>query len=228
MSSDNPNYVNSEADEAAVNLLTHVTVTVEPPRDYQNALGNQCIDLDQSHEEIELMSRPESRSGSVRSHDTSRSRDPSKQGSRGTINSNQSTPKLFRVPRFKGGNSIGALSVDNRTPVKNILKRTASHAPEAPKMYTPMCLRRTKSASSLGKDNRFSGESLISFSSTSSESLSTDSQSAPRRSRLLRISDLDPDKYGKLPLYSIIFFSWLLYTCSLHMRTFVLALNLLC
>ncbi|XP_031559855.1 adhesion G protein-coupled receptor L3-like isoform X2 [Actinia tenebrosa] len=198
MSSDNPNYVNSEEDESAVKLLTHVTVTIEPPRDYQNALGSQCIDLDQSHEEIELMSRPESRSGSIRSHDTSRSRDPSKHGSRGTINSNQSTPKLFRIPRFNGGNSIGALSVENKSPVKINLKRTASHAPEAPKMYTPMCLRRTKSASSLGKDNRFSGKSLISFSSTSSESLSTDSQSAPRRSRLLRISDLDPDKYGEL------------------------------
>jgi hypothetical protein len=199
MSSDNPNYVNSEADETGIKLLTHVTVTVEPPRDCENFFGSHCIDLDESYEEIEMMTRPGSRSGSVRSHDTSRSREPSKHGSRGTIHSNQSTPKLFRIPRFTGGNSIGALSVDDRTPVKNALKRTASHAPEAPKQYTPMCLRRTKSASSLGKDNRFSGESLISFVSTSSESLSTDSQSVTKSNggRLLRLSDLDPDKYGE-------------------------------
>lgn len=177
MSSDNPNYDNSVIEETGSKNQGYITVNVEPPPH------------DTGYEELEMTCIPGSRSGSFKSHDSANHSSPS-------------TPKLFRM--FKIGNSISALSASKSPQMgKNTLKRTASHTPEAPKQYTPVCLRRTQSAMSLGKDNRISGESLLSFASTSSESLSEDGQlpGRPRKSetrRLLTLSKIDPENYGEL------------------------------
>ncbi|XP_048581791.1 uncharacterized protein LOC5519041 isoform X1 [Nematostella vectensis] len=187
-SSENPNYEGSLGEEP--NMAADVTVYIEAADNGSHYSINQDI----------------SRQGSISgSFNTSfRSREPS--GSRGTVNSVTSTPRL-QVTRFKSGNSVGALSMDDRVPAapytKNTLTRTTSHQPAVYRPpESPSFLRRTKSASSLCKDNRFSTDSLISLgASTSSESLSSDTPSTPSGlvgKRLLRISDMDRDKYGEL------------------------------
>ena len=141
-----------------------------------------------------------SRSPSLRSHEVpvNRSHNSSLRGSRNTVNSVQSTPKGLRLPRIRGLYSAGTLkwSRDN-IPVKETLKRTASHTPEVPRPLSPcICLRRTKSASSLSDEKRFSGDASLCSDQTSCESLSSEAPTPTRKMICLPV-----ESHGKLTFF---------------------------
>ena len=164
-------------------------VTVEPS-DYQlnDLSGSQTIEMRESMDELStgMSYRSGSRSPSLRSYGiaVSQSQNPSVRGSQITVNSAQSTPKMFRLPRIA---PVGRPHESRpcHIPMKETLKRTASHTPEVTRPAKRSSLRRTKSAShSMGDDIRFSADLSISSDQTSCESLSSDAASPTRKQYL--------------------------------------------
>lgn len=165
-------------------------VTVEPS-DYQlnDLSGSQTIEMRESMDELStgMSYRSGSRSPSLRSYGIAitQSQNPSVRGSQGTVNSAQSTPKMLRLPRILpvGGPRDGRPC--HSIPMKETLKRTASHTPEVTRPAKCLSLRRTKSAShSMGDDTRFSADLSISSDQTSCESLSSEAASPTRKQYL--------------------------------------------
>ena len=157
------------------------TVSIEPS-DYQLS-GSQGIEVNESMDELStrMSYRSGSRSPSLgsRAITVTQSRDPSVRGSKVTVNSAQSTPKVLRVvPRINGLRSAGALNWSRECmPVKETLKRTVSHTPEVQRpANNSSSLRRTKSACSLGDEMRFSADFSVCSDQTSCESLSSENQ----------------------------------------------------
>lgn len=186
---DCPHHSNMVYDDAP----DYPRLTVEPI-DYQlnEMSGSQTIEMHESMDELDtcISHRSGSRSPSLRSHGITmtQSQNPSVRGSRGTVNSAQSTPKILRLPRIRPIGTSKKASESNpryNTPVKETLKRTASHTPEVTRPAQFPSLRRTKSASlSLGDDARFSADFSVSSDQTSCESLSSEAGTPTKKQHL--------------------------------------------
>ena len=174
----------------------HPRVTLEPS-DYQliDLSGSQTIEVNDSMDQLStcVTYRSDSRSPSLRSHGitVSQSQNPSVRGSRATVNSVQSTPKMLRLPRIHTLQPVEAFKRSrdsmprNNIPLKETLKRTASHTPEVTRPAKCFSLRRTKSASDSQRDDtRFSADFSICSDHTSSESLSSEAGTPTRKQYL--------------------------------------------
>lgn len=153
-------------------------VTINIQYSDQSEVGSHC-----SCEELSAAyaSHPGSRSPSLASRDISvaASHNCSVHGSRDTVNSARSTPKVLRLPHLQRLRSAGVLNWSRgNLSFKTGLKRTTSHTPRA---HRPAdghnSLRRTRSSTSHVKEDRYSGNLSMCSYTTSSESLSSEAQS---------------------------------------------------
>ena len=179
------NNVNYHSNMVYEDERTQLPIVAIEPSDYQLS-GSEGIEIDESMDE--LSSRSASRSPSLQSRSitvtqcgepVTHSRAPSTRSCQLTVNSEHTTPKLFRLPvkRINSQRSVGALIWPRECMrAKETLKRTASHTPEVQRPANPSSsLRRTRSACSFD-DARFSAEFSICSDQTSCETLSSEAQ----------------------------------------------------
>ena len=167
----------------------HPRVTLEPS-DYQltDLSGSQTIDVNDSMDQLSTDMSYRPGSGGI---DVSQFQNPSPRALRAKTNSAQSTPKMLRLPRIHALHPGGAFNgsrdslMRNSIPLKETLKRTASHTPEVARPAQCFSLRRTKSASdSLRDDTRCGANFSICSDLTSSESLSLEAGTQTRKQYL--------------------------------------------
>lgn len=162
--------------------------------DYQlnEMSGSQTIEMNDSwdYHSMRVSYRADSRSPSLRSHGMNLAPSHNSSVQASPASSAHSSPKILRSPRIfplQTRQAPRESTPRQDYPLKETLKRTASHTPEATtRPANRSLLRRTKSASLSLEDLRFSADFSVSSDQTSWESLSSEA-ATPTKKQLLGV-----------------------------------------